>query len=93
MKTCLLVLGVCCVALVGWLIVDTEAETRRSAFRLAKIETRLGERENENAWLRNRVAMRAAKLVGETELKRAGLDVAAAPVRRVAAPPRGRPGP
>jgi hypothetical protein len=91
-KTAVLLVGACCVALLGWLVVDVEADVRRAAFRIAELETRLGVLENENAWRRNRVAKQRVVAVDEARLKRAGLAVAKLPVRRIAAPAARRPG-
>ena len=92
MKTLGLILGAVAVALVGWLVVDVEADTRRAAFRIAALESKLGVLENENAWRRNRIVKQTAPAVDDARLKRAGLSLAIAPVRRIAPVPARRPG-
>ncbi len=92
MKTFGLIFGALSVALIGWLVVDVEAGTRRAAFRIAALESKLGVLENENAWRRNRIAKQTAPVVDESRLKRAGLAVANVPVRRIAPVPPKRPG-
>lgn len=75
-----------CAALVGWFVVETEARTRRAAFRIAKLETKIGDRENENAWLAARVAAARARVSDAALQKRAGFAPGTAPSRRVDPP-------
>ncbi|HYC76653.1 MAG TPA: hypothetical protein VEI02_03395, partial [Planctomycetota bacterium] len=73
-----------------WLVVDAEAETRRSAFRISELTPKLADRENEIRWLRNRIGVKRARLDVEAAMKRAGLDRRDVPTRRTT--PGRRPG-
>jgi hypothetical protein len=91
-KTAGFLIGLLCVGVLAWLVVDAEAVARRAAFNIARLEISAADRANEIAWLKSRIDARRANLAVPASMKRAGLDVASAPERRIPPPVLGRPG-